>query len=67
MVISITRKINLFGFNTFDLCSYNISKHTFVLIQKNEKEFFIKECNEDNKEEILQKQKQLYNTHLSFL
>ena len=49
--ISITRKISLFGFNTFDLCSYNISIHTFVLIQKNEKEFFIKECNENNKEE----------------
>ena len=49
--ISITRKISLFGFNTFDLCSYNISIYTFVLIQKNEKEFFIKECNENNKEE----------------
>ena len=48
--ISITRKISLFGFNTFDLCSYNISIHTFVLIQKNEKEFFIKECNQNNKE-----------------
>ena len=41
----------MFGFNTFDLCSYNISIHIFVLIQKNEKEFFIKECNENNKEE----------------
>ena len=49
--ISITRKISLFGFNTFDLCSCNISVHTFMLIQKNEKEFFIKECNENNKEE----------------
>ena len=49
--ISITRKISLLGFNTFDLCSYNISIHTFILIQKNEKEFFIKECNQNNKEE----------------
>ncbi len=49
--ISITRKISLFGFNTFDLCSCNINIHTFALIQKNEKEFFIKEYNQNNKEE----------------
>ena len=49
--ISITRKISLFGFNTFDLCSYNISVHTLVLIQKNEKEFFIKEYNKNNQKE----------------
>lgn len=40
--ISITRKISLFGFNTFDLCSYNINIHTFVLIQKMKKNFLSK-------------------------
>ena len=49
--ISITREINLFGFNTFDLCSYDINIHAFILIQKNEQNFFIKEYNQNNKEE----------------
>ena len=49
--ISITREINLLGFNTFDLCSYDINIHAFILIQKNEQKFFIKEYNKNNKEE----------------
>ena len=49
--ISITREINLFGFNTFDLCSYDINIHAFILIQKNEQKFFIKEYSQNNKEE----------------